>query len=367
MGCGPSLPMVCGPSLSVLESPVYAHIVRTFDAQIRALRVSKDEVDALYLAWVRGDANADAFLSKAEFHAMLGMRESKLTLRIYGIMDRKRTGEVDFGEWFCSCWLYLSFSRMSLIALAFQLIDADNNGTIDDEEMAAFVHDLSASQLGRDRNVNWHQLTFDIQAAHNASNSALTSEQRAAKRRAREVTEPIFARYALKNPSVLYPALHVQEVLREIICGKAFWLGATERRAGRPEVSLVVDFYEQIKLDVRQHNLLQSIVGLMDGRVVAADLAPSGDVERIRDVWSRTFGVGKRELMLNRGDSLKQLNDARGGRPRRSFAAVVRGMSSKLLAVKGFQAPSARKGAAKAKGRVGDEPSKGAAGRSTTV
>ena len=171
MGCNLSNP---------LDSPVYAHIVRTFDAQIRALRVSKDEVDALYLAWVKGDANADAFLSKAEFHAMLGMRESKLTLRIYGILDRNRSGEVDFGEWFCACWLYLSFSRMSLIALAFQLIDDDNNGCIDDEETTGFVRDLSMSQMGRDRNVDWHQLTFDLEAAHNASTSAMTGEQESA-------------------------------------------------------------------------------------------------------------------------------------------------------------------------------------------
>ncbi len=334
MGCQLSSP---------LDSPVYAHIVRTFDAQIRALRVSKDEVDAIYLAWVRGDANADAFLSKAEFHAMLGMRESKLTLRIYGILDRNRSGEVDFGEWFCSCWLYLSFSRMSLIALAFQLIDDDNNGCIDDEETTGFVRDLSMSQMGRDRNVDWHQLTFDLEAAHNASQSAMTGEQRAAKKRAKEVTEPIFARYALKNMSVLYPALHVQEVLREIICGKAFWLAATERRAGKAEVAQVVDFYEKIKLEVRQHNLLQSIVGMMDGLVVAADLAPTGDVELIRDVWSKTFGVGKRSLMLNRGESMKKLNDARGGKPKKTLGAIVRGMSSKLLAVNGFKAPKAKK------------------------
>ena len=182
MGCELSRP---------LESPVYAHIVRTFDAQIRELRVSKDEVDALYLAWVRGDANADAFLSKAEFHALLGMRESKLTLRIYGILDRNHSGEVDFGEWFCSCWLYLSFSRMSLIALAYQLIDDDGNGVIDDEETTGFVRDLSQSALGKDRNVNWHQLTFDLEAAHNASMAAMTSAQKSARKRAKEVTEPI--------------------------------------------------------------------------------------------------------------------------------------------------------------------------------
>jgi Ca2+-binding EF-hand superfamily protein len=190
MGCELSSP---------LDSPVYAHIVRTFDAQIRALRVSKDEVDALYLAWVKGDANADAFLSKAEFHALLGMRESKLTLRIYGILDRNRSGEVDFGEWFCSCWLYLSFSRMSLIALAFQLIDDDGNGCIDDEETTAFVRDLSQSAMGRDRNVNWHQLTFDLEAAHNSSQAAMTAAQKSARKRAKEVTEPIVCRGGVRG------------------------------------------------------------------------------------------------------------------------------------------------------------------------
>ena len=154
-----------------------------------------------------------------------------------------------------------------------------------------------------------------------------------------------FARYALKNPSILYPALHVQEVLREIICGKAFWLAATERRAGKAEVQQVVDFCDTIKLEVRQQNLLQAIVGMMDGLVVAEDLAPTGDVERIRDVWSKTFGVGKRSLMLGRGESLKALNDARGGKPKKNLASIVRGMSSKLLAVNGFKPPKGKKAA----------------------
>ena len=89
MGCELSSP---------LDSPVYAHIVRTFDAQIRALRVSKEEVDALYLAWNAVDANGDAFLSRKEFHKLLGMKESKLTNRVFQIMDRNGSGEVDFGE-----------------------------------------------------------------------------------------------------------------------------------------------------------------------------------------------------------------------------------------------------------------------------
>ena len=247
MGCGASNP---------LESPVYTHMVRTFDDVIRGLNVSKDEVDVLYLKWYQTDSNNDAFMSKKEFHEMLGMRESKLTLRIYDMMDRNRSGEVDFGEWFVSLWLYLSFSRMSLIALAFQLIDSDGNGTIDGEETAEFIKDLSVSALGKDRVVNWHQLTFDLEAARNATNAAMTGSQKAARRKAKEVTEPIFARFALRNMAILYPALHIQEVLRELIGGKAFWVNATEKRAGKGEVALVTTFCDQIKLDVKQQHLL---------------------------------------------------------------------------------------------------------------
>ena len=258
-------------------------------------------------------------------------------------------------------WLYLSYSRMSLIAFAFQLIDSDGNGVVDDEETAQFVRDLAASGLGRDRAVNWHQLTFDLEAARNASESAMTGAQRAAKKRAKEVSEPIFARYALKNPSILYAALHVQEVLREVVCGKAYWLAATERRAGRGEVVQVQEFYDAIKLDVRQHKQLQAIVGMMDGLVVAADLAPNGDVERIRDVWSKTYGVGKRSLMLSRGESMKALNDARGGRPppdKRSVAGLARALSNKVLAVGSLVAGGAEAKARRAAGGGGGGGSK---------
>ena len=142
------------------------------------------------------------------------------------------------------------------IGRTFRSFDSDGNGTIDGEETAEFIKDLSVSALGKDRVVNWHQLTFDLEAARNATNAAMTGSQKAARRKAKEVTEPIFARFALRNMAILYPALHIQEVLRELIGGKAFWVNATEKRAGKGEVALVTTFCDQIKLDVKQQHLL---------------------------------------------------------------------------------------------------------------
>lgn len=89
MGCGASSP---------LDTPIYTHMIRTFDSVIRSLKVTKDEVDTLYLKWFEVDGNGDAFLSKEEFHTMLGMKESKITNRIFMILDRNGSGEVDFAS-----------------------------------------------------------------------------------------------------------------------------------------------------------------------------------------------------------------------------------------------------------------------------
>jgi Ca2+-binding EF-hand superfamily protein len=268
-----------------------------------------------FLRWDKVDANHDAFMSITEFHAMLGLKQSDLTKRIFAMLDRNGSQEVDFGEWLASIWIYLSFSRMSLIGLAFQLIDFDGNGIIDISETEQFVKDLSASGLGENRSVNWAELLKGIETAANVSASALTEEEkRRARKKGKDITEDIFARFALKSPAILFAALHIQEVMRERIGGKGFWEKATERRAGKAEVQQVQQFYDTVRLDVKQHMLLDAIVSMKDGWLTGDALAPNGDMERIREVWAKTFGAGKRALMINRGESLKQLDEARGGK-----------------------------------------------------
>jgi Ca2+-binding EF-hand superfamily protein len=323
MGCGVSSP---------IDGPVYTHMIKTFDAVIRSLKVSKDEVDVIYLKWAQADENGDAFMSLDEFHDMLGMKRSKLTERIFAILDRNNSGEVDFGEWFCMIWQYLSFSRMSLMSLAFQLMDRDGNGLIDSDEAREFIEDMRDSGFGKDKLVNYTQLVFDIAAAKNAQDAVMPSKsKRDEKKKAKEIDEPVWMRYALKNPALLYPALQIQDMLRDRIGGRAFWEAATEKRAGKLEMMNVRSFCEQIKLEVHQHRLLTSISSMVDGFAVASDLAPTGDVERIRDIWATTYGAGKRALMMNREDSLKALNENKN-RGKRTLKGLVRGLSSKLIA-----------------------------------
>jgi len=245
---------------------------------------------------------------------------------------------------------------MSLMSLAFALIDSDGNGVIDADETAEFFADLRVSGMGRDRNVNWAQLGVDLAAARNASEAASASLRGAGDgKKRREVNEQTFCRYALRNPAILYPALHIQDMLREKIGGKAFWAAATERRAGKLESSQVQAMYDQIRLQVQNHMLLQAIVAMMDGFVVAESLAPNGDVERIRDIWSQTFGAGKRALLLGRADSIKALESTperkKAKKPQGAakpggtkLAKMVRGLSAKLIA------SAAMKKVAKSKG-----------------
>ena len=323
MGCGASSP---------IDGPVYTHMIKTFDSVIRSLKVSKDEVDVIYLKWSQADENGDAFMSLDEFHDMLSMKRSKLTERIFAILDRNNSGEVDFGEWFCTIWQYLSYSRMSLMSLAFEIMDRDGNGLIDADEAREFIEDMRDSGFGKDKFVNYTQLVLDIAAAKNAQDSVAHSKsKRDEKKKAKEIDEPIWMRYVLKNPSLLYPALQIQDTLRERIGGRAFWEAATEKRAGKLEMMNVKAFTEQIKIEVHQHNLLTAISSMIDGFAVVSDLAPTGDVERIRDVWANTYGAGKRALMMNRAESLKALNESKN-RNKKTMKGLVRGLSAKLIA-----------------------------------
>jgi len=304
--------MGCGNS-SMVNGPVYTHMVRTFQNVITAMGMTKDEVDTLFRCWEKVDANKDAFMSSDEFHSLLGMKATSITKRIFAMLDRNNSGEVDFGEWLASIWIYLSYSRMSLIGLAFQLIDLDGNKTIDDDETIEYIKDMAASGMAKDRLVDWNALIVEWKTAVNVSNSIIYTdeEMRRAKKKGKAITEDIFSRYALKNPVILYGALHIQEVMREKIGGKNFWLKATERRAGKSEVEQVQQLYESIKIDVKQNLLLPCFISMKDGWLSPDSLAPNGDMERIRDIWARTFGAGKRALLLNRGESLRALNDAR--------------------------------------------------------
>ena len=333
-------------------------MLKTFRATLDDWRIARDEADVLYEAFDGADRTRDGYINQIEFLRMLNLKSSAFTKRIFGLFDANSNDEVDFGEFVTMCWSYMTMSRFATIQLAFALYDADDSGDVE----AGEVQDM-LSELERDPN-------FDTRMVSDLNLNQVTLGDK----RNLRITLETFTLFSLKYPSVLYPALRVQEDFRQKVGGQGFWSAACSRRAGGRGLDDIKQFQNALKSAVvMQQGLSEALNIIRDGRLGDKDLAPRKEGQRAREEHSRLFGRGvgiMRQMSTliaspqKRADDRDEANRRAGGGNRggrkapRPAAAVApggggmkRGMTQRLLdAVRKTQAVNAMASVGKAKG-----------------
>jgi Ca2+-binding EF-hand superfamily protein len=340
-------------------------MLSTFRSTLDDWRITRDEADVLYESFDGADRSRDGYITQPEFLRMLNLKSSAFTKRIFGLFDANGNDEVDYGEFVTMCWSYMCMSKYAMVQLAFALYDADDSGDVEASEVAAMLGELEADP------------NFDTRMISDLSLDKVS----AGERRSLRITLETFTCFALKFPSVLYPALRVQEDFRSKVGGAGFWSAICSRRAGGRGLDEIKAFQAALKVAVVQNQGLSEALNIIrDGRLGEKDLAPRKEAARVKLQHSQNFGRGN-PSMLRQVSSLVGLGSKppprakadepsrragggnRGGRKPPSKAGggggggsappIKRGMTQRLLdAVRKTQAVSAVAKGAKGGGKV---------------
>ena len=336
-------------------------MLKTFKTTLDDWKVTRDEADVLYEAFDGADRTRDGFINQTEFFRMLNLKSTAFTKRIFGLFDANGNDEVDFGEFVTMCWSYMCMSKYAMILLAFALYDADDSGDVEASEVREMLGELEADPNFDTRMVS----DLNLDKVSLGDNRKL------------RITLETFTLFALKHPSVLYPALRVQEDFRQKVGGVGFWSAICSRRAGGRGLDEIKQFQTSLKLAVVNNQGLSDALNIIrDGRLKDADLAPRKEAQRVKMEHSQFFGRGSglvrqmtRAVLGGAPQQARDERDAvsrragggnRGGRKQPDKVAsqagpgMKRGMTARLLdAVRKTQAVSSiSKGAAASKSKV---------------
>jgi Ca2+-binding EF-hand superfamily protein len=179
---------------------------------ICSYNLKEQHIKKLHAKFVDIDVNLNGVWTVDEVYAL--MKEQRLSIRaaiidrIFFMGDGPGEGSMPFQDFLVCFTSFCALTRAEVLQLFFIILDQDRSGTIEKEEMLRFfsyvpkgykdVEPLfpvnNKNALDKFKRGHWNSLEFDG-----------------------------LAQLCDHFPYISYPAFHVQERLRELLLGKAFW------------------------------------------------------------------------------------------------------------------------------------------------
>lgn len=309
----------------------------------------------------------------------------KYAKRLFYLFSRAGRGDCDFGEFLCSCVEYLSPLPWSLIHFAFFLYDTDGSGAINlrpgetggsgipyllnpnDSPKAAELHALEVlllakeilSAAGQELRVLAQPMRAKVET--DIANLQLTSFKApdvpiiyGIPKSYSSIDENEFARFALKNPAILYAAYRLREALILRIGGSKLFFEYTSRRlaatklapstlkSAKDIINLVPSSIESIRQrsNVRSTEIQlypQDLIPLTTNRLAGTltlkgherfseDFAPEADLVYAKLIYTDIFG--KITEMRRRGnEGLQSVGSSRSVLKSQASVKRIQGIS----------------------------------------
>lgn len=193
--------------------------VGNFDGQdyesaekIAKLRLSMDAIKHIYDIFNTMNVSKNGSIDCAIFCTFFKVERTKFTERCFQIFDKDSSSSVDFCEFILGIWNYCTFTMNSLIIFAFNFHDLDGSGELTMEE----IKELITEVYGNENFEKNEELQQEITDADENNDGKLSLDE--------------FKQWVVKTPVILYPAFHMQQVLRRKVLGSKFWHGKRDQR-----------------------------------------------------------------------------------------------------------------------------------------
>lgn len=205
----------------------------------RNIKMSKHDLKSLFKMYAKIDVDLSGKISMLEFLNYFSLDQTEFNRRTFLLMDEDKNGKIDFVEFVAAIFNYCTFTWQGLCKYAFDLFDEDHSGFLDTQEVIDLVKFVYGKPLD-DRVIKI------LDSIDEDMSGTIT-----------------FNEFCKKNrsfPSLLFPAFHMQEVLRTKCMGGTFWNKYTEGR--QKEDIDIMDVLMEMEADAekaeRQRNMKEA-------------------------------------------------------------------------------------------------------------
>jgi Ca2+-binding EF-hand superfamily protein len=164
-----------------------------------------DEAQAyrFFKYFIKIDKHCDGSVDLVELYAWLKVKRNKFSDRMFSMIDEDESGQLGFKEFCVGIWNFCTYGDEALCKFAFDLFDIDQGGTLDFDEIDALIRMMFNSDTADE----FIMEQIRNQDANNDNQICLAE----------------YLKVVRDHPEVMYPAFHVQEVVRKAMFGTKYW------------------------------------------------------------------------------------------------------------------------------------------------
>jgi hypothetical protein len=187
---------------------------------IHRLMLTNVELNKFYTAFRDIDADNSCFIRGDEFRAYFKIENTPLNAKLFGSLDSNGNGHLNFMEFVCTLWNFLSMDSNSLAMFSYYLVceKRDYHTTVN----CLQVRQILALIHGSNYRTN-NDLKILISDMEEATKPISTADE--------------FIHWTKQHPEVLNPLHRLHFKLRRELIGVEFWIELMAKRNESPEMS----------------------------------------------------------------------------------------------------------------------------------
>jgi len=205
-----------------------------------SLQLSKRDVLKLQKSFQDIDEDGSGTIDLSEFLKYVCVKSTPFSSRVFSIMDEDGNGKLDFREFVIACWNYCSFGKNGLILFAYDLYDADSNGSMNSRECLGMFMEVFGSNFNQGDQGERIQQTIAAMSVDDLRETDV-------------IKKSAFVNIVGQHMGVLQPAFMMQAAIRTNVMGHKFWDVIEKRRAAQmgERAKRVTDSVDSRKRDRR--------------------------------------------------------------------------------------------------------------------
>ena len=189
------------------------------------LEIDDDVINQLYKVFCRMDRRRSGGVTIDDFFDHFSFEDHPFSRRIFSVLDKDASGEIDFKEFVLSVWNLCSLNRNGLALFCFMLFDEDNSGFLEPEEVEGLVTAAYGVKQGHQERCLKIMRCLDPDGDNT-------------------VNRADFLKYNNVNPLLLYPAYQFQAQMQVRILGKKWWHSIADQRTERFRANNIFEIFD---------------------------------------------------------------------------------------------------------------------------